>query len=82
MKIPRSEEREVFGFLSMNLEAGTCIIRGYATASCNPVCECKDQKQERGVFFSAGKPRGNRGIPRYLPFFWLDTGVNNVQLLP
>ena len=54
MKIPSREDCDLFGVLSMNSEADICIIRKCSPASCNSVCEYKDQKRGRAVFLFAG----------------------------
>ena len=81
MKIPSREDCDLFGVLSMNSEGNICIIRECAPASCNPVCDSKDQKRAEPFFYSQAALRKSWHL-RYLPFFWLDTGGKNVQLLP
>ena len=54
MKIPSREDCDLFGVLSMNSEGNICTICECAPASCNPVCDSKDQKRGEPFFLFAG----------------------------
>ena len=81
MKIPSREDCDLFGVLSMNSEGNICTICECAPASCNPVCDSKDQKRGEPFFYSQAALRKSWDI-RYITLFLLDTGGNNFKLMP